>query len=183
MEALSPAKATNQRKIAIGPHDVGVESFAELCVVRKRHIVVGVNHSFVFGEIDGVIARLDEKIVHDAPRKVALLRVEQNASCKCPEFRLFLPFFLVPERIRNRLVVKTEVVNVFVRGWAKESVDGWNFDYIELPQVHPLVHFLAERPLKGPVIQYSQGIANVAGNVRKREIEKVMGGKLLHEIC
>jgi hypothetical protein len=33
------------------------------------------------------------------------------------------------------------------------------------------------------VIQYSQGIANVAGNVRKREIEKVMGGKLLHEIC
>ena len=155
MEALSPAKTANQRKIAVGPHDVGIESFGELCVVRRRHIVVGRNHSFVFGEIDGVIARLDEKIVHEASRKRALLLVERDASCESPELRLFLPFFLVPERIRNRLVVKNEIVNVSVRGWFEESGDGRDFDDIELPQVHTVVHFLAERSLKGSVIQYS----------------------------
>lgn len=180
MEALSPAKASNQRKIAVGPHNVCVEPFAELRMVRKRHIIVRVDQSFVFGEIDGVIARLDEKVVQDAPRKVALLLVERNASCKSPELRLFLTFFQVPERIRNRLFVKNEVVDVFIRDGGRRSVDDRDFNHIDLLQVHPLVHFLAECAFKRTVIQYSQGIANVTRNAGKREVEKVVGRELLH---
>lgn len=180
MEPLSPAKASNQRKIAVGPHNVCVKPFGELCMVRKRHITVGRDQSFVFGEIDGVIARLDEKVVQDAPRKVALLFVERNASCKSPELRLFLTFFQVPERIRNRLVVKNEVVDVFIRDGFRESVDDRNFNHIDSLQVHPVVHFLAKCAFKRTVIQYTQGIANVTRNVGKREVEKVVGSGRLH---
>ena len=149
-------------------------------MVRQRHIIVGGEQSFVFGEIDGVIARLDEKVVQDAPRKLALLLVERNASRKSPELRLFLTFFQVPEGIRNRLVVKNEVVDVFIRDGFQESVDDRDFNHIDSLQVHPIVHFLAECAFKRTVIQYSQGIANVTRNVGKREVEKVVGSGRLH---